>query len=196
MSPTRKVFDDDSPDRISQGAGTNIFRPLVNYLLDCFSKSANVNEAFRTGRLHGRARALSESSIGRPSQGWTDEKLSTEADNLAQLDPKMLLLGDVAENGSWWTSDVDRIKHRGSPSAQPQRSGEEQPRLVNFRSPRLDWHDVSRWYDRICNVDHGWREKLNEICSKITAEDGKDGELADEELLKLIDAEQIGRAHV
>jgi E3 ubiquitin-protein ligase HECTD2 len=63
-----------------------------------------------------------------------------------------LLLGDFAENGSWWTGNQeDRL-----PTRPVQHKAENGPSLVSQRSPHVDWQSLDDWYTAVINCGQSW----------------------------------------
>ncbi|KAF3070534.1 hypothetical protein GL218_00723 [Daldinia childiae] len=73
---------------------------------------------------------------------------------ISELDPKLLLLGDFAENGTWWTGGQEEVL----PSKTPSRRKDDAPSIVSSRSPRIDWGVASEWYHMVVNAAQLWPE--------------------------------------
>ena len=112
-----------------------------------------------TARPKTPGRAASESSTQRPVFD-AEENAPTSDAALSHLDGKTLLLGDIAENGSWWTGN--RSERRTSQSTgQRDRSPESGSGLVSTKTPRIDWAELAEWYHTILHAGDDWREKWN-----------------------------------
>lgn len=80
-----------------------IFRNLENYILACFSGTECLNASFLIAKPPLPTRAKSESSvISAPQCSEQGESGNLDA-ALSPVDAKTLLLGNIAENGTWWT---------------------------------------------------------------------------------------------
>jgi E3 ubiquitin-protein ligase HECTD2 len=111
-------------------------------------------------------RAASE-GIRRRASPARERQAQTEVgmSELSDLDAKTLLLGDFAENGSWWTGGRSNVK---SPErARTHRKGGEDPNdnpdTVTVKSPRVDWADVNEWYHYVLNAGASWRKTLRNL---------------------------------
>lgn len=86
-----------------------------------------------------------------------------------QIDAKMLLLGDFAENGDWWTGRLERNVServdRGKDRQQPIRRG------VTPKSPCIDWSRLDRWYETVRTPDRTWLEQAKRTKPSIDGED-------------------------
>ena len=79
--------------------------------------------------------------------------------SISELDAKTLLLGDVAENGFWWTGKDTRSKSLGR-RRKPERCTEAGKSLVHSRSPQIDWPEVDQWYNLVLNPGKDWHSRL------------------------------------
>lgn len=101
------------------------------------------------------------------------------------LDPKLLLLGDFAENGSWWTGGQESLLPTRAAS---HRTDDSQvgPSIVNLRTPQLHWANIAEWYDAIVHAGERWREVYDEMI------DGDEGRAAvTEEVLSRIERDVL-----
>lgn len=115
-------------------------------------------------------------------------KDSVTADQpFVELDAKMLLLGDFAENGLWWTGGHEEVvpgrssSNRSDPGAS----------AVSPRSPRIDWTELEEWYTAVLDAVRAWPVVYDELVSE-------DPTLAvPPEVLKEIEAQLlVGQDHV
>ena len=94
----------------------------------------------------------------------------------------MLLLGDVAANGSWWTGMEERAplghRRKSDRGHEPSRS------LVGLKTPHVNWFDVDNWYDTVLRAGVNWRDR-----SKDDDQQDLDKEEVDQHLSE-------GRAHL
>ncbi|KAI9844540.1 MAG: putative E3 ubiquitin-protein ligase [Sclerophora amabilis] len=145
-----------------------IFGPLEEYIANCFGSWQCVNASFSTARPGPPIRAASEGSRKWSEDQSSDTSARLESVALSDLDAKTLLLGDFAENGSWWSGNRDGAKHSTTPGhGRNKSSGEVEAAqdLVSAKSPRLDWGQVNFWYSTVLHAGRNWRIKwraLNE----------------------------------
>jgi E3 ubiquitin-protein ligase HECTD2 len=78
------------------------------------------------------------------------------------LDPKLLLLGDFAENGTWWTGHEEVLPGR-TPSGRSQ-NGQS---TVSSRSPHIDWAELEEWYTTAIEAARPW----SDIYESLVADD-------------------------
>ncbi|KAA8565331.1 hypothetical protein EYC84_011047 [Monilinia fructicola] len=83
----------------------NLFRPLEEYIIASFSQFDCINTSFSTTRQGPTPRAGSQSGLKGFMATIPDENDPQSETSLEELDPRMLMLGDIAENGSWWTGN-------------------------------------------------------------------------------------------
>ncbi|KAK1986681.1 HECT-domain-containing protein [Colletotrichum cereale] len=140
-----------------------IFRPLEDYITTCFSSFHCVNSSFLSRRPVMATRSGSESASRRPVIPKPEAKHAEQYTEspICDLDPKLLLLGDFAENGTWWTGNQgpDRARHKRSAS---QRT-EETTSFITPRSPQVEWNDVAEWYRSVINAAESWMSIYEEL---------------------------------
>jgi E3 ubiquitin-protein ligase HECTD2 len=101
------------------------------------------------------------------------------------------LLGDVAENGLWWTGGQGGQDDR-LPVRIPSRRGENGPSFISRGSPHLDWGELKDWYSSVINCGQAWLSIYDEIVKNnpsLVASDSKLEEL-EEHILKAQDHSQ------
>ncbi|KAM3066775.1 putative E3 ubiquitin-protein ligase [Clarireedia jacksonii] len=159
---------DDTMQRRQDTVARNVFRPLEEYLIASFSHFDCINSSFSTLRSTPIARRASENDriSAAISQAENDTQVETPFE---ELDPRMLLLGDFAENGSWWTGN--RTDIRSAEKNRTQRLGDPAPMnpycdLTTVKSPRIDWPELNEWYRIILSPGRAWRRKLDELMSR------------------------------
>ena len=81
---------------------------------------------------------------------------------LPDLDPKMLLLGDVAENGLWWTGKDGHSRSVGRRTRPENRHNEPGTGLVQSKNPQIVWSEVDQWYSLVVHPGKHWRSRLKE----------------------------------
>lgn len=156
-----------------------ILCPLEDYLVATYGNYQCLNASFSTVPrpvLNGRTR--SESNIPTPTKALPPpptETPYTVSDSPApafgspsllfsDLDAKTLLLGDIGENGSWWTGGRSSDRHRPDRPFSRRRPGVsgEQPRSskpVSSRSPNINWSELAVWYELVHTAGTDWRAK-------------------------------------
>lgn len=177
-----------------------IFKPLEDYITSCFNNFECINSSFSTQHPRYASRSASDTPR-RPSVPFKDvrqpiQTKSTprrpshqmEVDSpIFDLDPKLLLLGDVAENGLWWTGQ-DTMASKKTPN-------KEEPVHVHrppppTKSPQLNWADINDWYSVVNNAAEGWFKIFEEVSGDLSL-----GHLAEQELRAIEQDVLIGQAH-
>ena len=84
---------------------------------------------------------------------------------LSDLDAKTLLLGDVAENGSWWLgAPSGRMGVAGrEPNPQGDRSPDKMRSSANTKHPRINWLELAEWYRLIIYAGDLWEQRWHEL---------------------------------
>ncbi|GAO14240.1 hypothetical protein UVI_02001280 [Ustilaginoidea virens] len=97
----------------------------------------------------------------------------------------MLLLGDVAENGLWWTGGRSQLLPPNTP-ASTHRSESPQKKPSSLKNLNLDWDELANWYSLIINAAEGWFQVYEDICKEYTVEpqSQRDLQLLEQELLQ------------
>ncbi|CZS98633.1 related to ubiquitin-protein ligase HUL4 [Rhynchosporium agropyri] len=150
----------DSVQRNQFGATNSIFKPLEDYIISSFGSFECVNSSFSTTRPNLAPRAQSE-GIRRTVTAPLADRSVREETELSEMDAKTLLIGDFAENGSWWTGN--RPDLRSPERSQTHRVGDNDTTdIVTLRSPRVDWSEVNEWYHLVLNAGKSWRKKLED----------------------------------
>ncbi|KAK1782910.1 hypothetical protein QBC45DRAFT_468406 [Copromyces sp. CBS 386.78] len=179
-----------------------IFKRLEDYIVSCVTSYQCLNTSFSTTRPAYQPRPTGEPERRRrPTQSQPQprpqpppmpqpeaRKDSVTADQpFVELDAKMLLLGDFAENGLWWTGGHEEVvpgrssSNRSDPGAS----------AVSPRSPRIDWTELEEWYTAVLDAVRSWPQVYDELVSE-------DSTLAvPPEALKEIEAQLlVGQDHV
>ena len=139
-----------------------IFRAVENYVADAFIGCSALNSSFFSVKPHRQGNAPSE----RPARKQQSEPTITPSFEpdvfLSDLDAKTLLVGDIAENGSWWTGgrsfslEKDNTQNR-------QQSPERWQGIVNAKTPRINWYELAEWYRVIITAGDQWRRKWSDL---------------------------------
>lgn len=135
----RHVGDrDDQAQQNQAGAAKNIFKPLEDYIIISFGSFECINSSFSTVRPSMVPRTQSEGTK-RNMTAPLMERSSRKDTQLSEMDAKTLLIGDFAENGSWWTGNRSDL---GSPErTRTFRGGDgsnDNTDIVTLKSPRID----------------------------------------------------------
>lgn len=130
--------------------GKRLFRPLEDYLISCFSPPLTcVNSSFMLRQPRNYNRRAPQPSKRRPSE--PPKEAPSQEHSISELDAKLLMVGDFAENGSWWTGRKEKTAPNRTPSY---RSDEDS--TVTSRSPNIDWGEVDNWYHAVINAGERW----------------------------------------
>ncbi|KAH6722163.1 ubiquitin-protein ligase-like protein E3 [Leptodontidium sp. MPI-SDFR-AT-0119] len=159
----REIVDQGQQNR--HGSAKNIFKPLEDYIITSFGSFECINSSFSTVRPSMAPRAQSEGIRRNATAPLADHSARKETE-LSEMDAKTLLIGDFAENGSWWTGN--RSDLRSPERSRTHRVGDtsnDTTDIVTLRSPRIDWSEVAEWYHLVLNSGKSWRKKLDEISS-------------------------------
>ncbi|KAI9826162.1 MAG: hypothetical protein M1819_007418 [Sarea resinae] len=142
----------------------SIFRPLEDYIVDSFSSWECLNSSFST-RPRLPIRAASEGTETVFDLHRERGKPLEKDIPISDLDEKTLLLGDFAENGSWWTGGRTgrRRSHGRKERDKSVDTSSSSKGLVSMRSPRIDWVELNEWYHIFLSAGKSWRTKFQEL---------------------------------
>ncbi|KAL7795231.1 hypothetical protein V8C37DRAFT_47878 [Trichoderma ceciliae] len=181
------------------GDPRKIFKPLEDYITSCFDNFECINSSFSTQHPRYASRSASDTPR-RPSVPFKDVRPPTqikstprrpsqmETDSpIFDLDPKLLLLGDVAENGLWWTGQ-DTMAPKKPPNKEEPAHVHRPPPLT--KSPQLNWADIDDWYSVVNNAAEGWFKIFEEVSGGLSL-----GHLAEQELRAIEQDVLKGQAH-
>ena len=152
-------FSAPAPERSGASAAKYIFRPLETYLVACLHDCECLNTSFSLSRPPHPVRAASEASplSERPKRTGVFKNYDA---SLSVVDEKTLLLGDFAENGTWWTGGRRHTqKTPGKNSGGPRDSADK-------KTPRFDWSAIDEWYGAIYSCGSTWRTQLGHLESE------------------------------
>ncbi|CRG90323.1 E3 ubiquitin-protein ligase HECTD2 [Talaromyces islandicus] len=161
----RRINTEIAEPKHGSGSRSWIFRPLEDYIIKSLTGCDCLNNSFLTPGPPPR-RTLSESIYPRPRPEISTPITSPDGQEF-EFDPKMLLLGDIAENSSWWMGgrpQLHEAKDAGAAPAKPMSPRSTRSR-VNSKSPRIDWEAVAEWYKVVVNVGESWREVWSTLVS-------------------------------
>ena len=164
----------ECPEQHAKDYPRHIFWLLEDYIVSCFGSIECINMSFLTVRPHNLLRAASEGTVLEKCTASKVEDRFARETPFPELDAKTLLLGDFAENGTWWTGR----SHVEQPQAQINsiKSGEGGSQDKGYsKSPRINWVEVEEWYYTIITAGRAWKnpssEKGMSILASATAED-------------------------
>lgn len=145
----------EDPEKTAQSSRKpeSMFRPLENYIISSFRRTDCLNNSFTTTRSH---RAASEGHQQRTNLDAGPASTPLSHCPTSELDPKTLLLGDIAENGSWWTGN----RGRGNRSTDEQNPGRN---TTGAKAPRINWTELEEWYQLIIHAGESWFDKWTEM---------------------------------
>lgn len=139
-----------------------IFRPLEDYIISCLGSFECVNSSFSTRRDHTRMNSAGTSERQRIVHRRVDSAPTPTTPLLDELDHKLLMVGDIAENGSLWAGSHNiSIPARGPGQTQGDTRSH-----VSHRSPHIDWDALRAWYDTVIHPVRGWRKVCDELIMK------------------------------
>lgn len=150
-----------------------IFRPLESYVIACFSSVDCLKASFVTLRSHHLLRAASEGTILEKCMAPKAEDRFAQDTLFPELDAKTLLLGDFAENGTWWTGNQHLEQPRSPGNALRSIEGVSEAKS-NSKNPRINWTELDECYHAIVTVGCSWKQELQKITEgNLLSEKGK-----------------------
>lgn len=152
-----------------QSHETQIFRAAESYLAGCLTGCAPLNISFFSVKpTPQRAeRPQPQRHVRQQPSDLAITPLSEPEAYLSELDAKTLLLGDVVENGSWWTGKMDSREDPQVEGAR-ERSPERWRGVVSARSPRINWPELAEWYRLILHAGDDWRRRWMSVRSTLS----------------------------
>lgn len=180
-----------TPGRSISHEPKTIFKALEDYIAECFRSIECLNDSFmhhsypggpehhirrkplpsrepaptREITLHQEQALPKETRQPSRDRGRPRGKTDTDM-TICQLDPKLLLLGDVAENGLWWTG----ARSQPPPPAQKPKKPDHSRRTSSTAKPlQMDWTELDNWYRTVVMPAEGWRLVFDEISSITSA---------------------------
>ncbi|KAK3297712.1 uncharacterized protein B0H64DRAFT_130284 [Chaetomium fimeti] len=167
-----------------------VFKPLEDYILQCFTTFQCLNTSFLVPRPQPHGSHGTETRSRRPSEhtGVRRESRSTSYP-VPDLDPKLLLLGNFAENGTWWTGHEDALPSR-TPSGRIQNGHS----IVSSRNPYIDWAALEEWYKNAIEPARGWSAVYESLVAEDPALAVSPAALQDIEAQVLAGQENVQRA--
>ncbi|KAI0376176.1 hypothetical protein F5Y04DRAFT_267111 [Hypomontagnella monticulosa] len=144
-------------DTISDLEPKKVFKKLEEYLVSCFGSYPCINNSFVTRHMSASSRLPAE-PVRKPAVETRKEPTRDDGPT-PELDAKLLLLGDFAENGTWWTGGQEET----IPSRNPSRRKDDVHSIVTSKSPRIDWGAAIEWYNTVITAAESWIEVYTEI---------------------------------
>ncbi|KAG6008228.1 hypothetical protein E4U21_004827 [Claviceps maximensis] len=179
-----------------------IFKPLEEYVTQVFSSFEAVSSCFllhppANSGVSGGVEKIRRKPMSSRERSCTrtantsnpKEEMHTDNNNnnlIDEIDAKMLLLGDVAENGLWWTGGRSQLLPKKSTQS-TKRSQSPQKRTNPTRSPNIDWDELENWYDVAVNPAKCWfsvYEDIGKEFSDMKPQSQDDLQLLEQELLQ------------
>lgn len=150
LQPTHSTELDARAETDRYERAKKIFRPLEDYIVHAYGRHDSLNQSFLVGGRQLQSRNLSEGSITLSPKLSSSGQIPPLADGLPQIDHKMLLVGDIAENGNWWTGQLGRKCSAKLDESSSRRS------KTSSTNAAVDWDEVWRWYDSVHNAGQIW----------------------------------------
>ncbi|KAK5101614.1 putative E3 ubiquitin-protein ligase [Lithohypha guttulata] len=160
-----------SHDANLQYAEADIFRSVESYLAGSLTGCTSLNISFFSIKpMPQREDKHQERQHIRPQPSETPGTPAYEPEAfLSELDAKTLLLGDVAENGSWWTGKID-VQEEAQTENTRDKSPERWRGVVSARTPRINWLELAEWYRLILHAGDDWRRRWMSLGSTLSSE--------------------------
>ena len=145
-----------------------IFKPLEEYIIKAFTSFDSINSSFTSHTcpelLQRKPEPSRRPANSKPATNIPRDEAPSEDDFIPDIDPKMLLLGDVAENGSWWTGGRPHtLPARQTPRGQPESHSS---MTTTMKTPNINWDDLDSWYSLIINAAQDWLTVYEEVCTE------------------------------
>jgi E3 ubiquitin-protein ligase HECTD2 len=151
----REVVRSSERDTNDQPSRPYIFKPLEEYILALFKGCDSLNASFTTAQPPSLAENAS------PEHSSPEPKVeSNDAPSHAhpfEIDAKTLLIGDLAENSSWWMNDGD--PNYGLSHVHTKGKASSPSKAVTSRSPRINWSQLAEWHHLIVTAGSSWVER-------------------------------------
>ncbi|EZG07761.1 hypothetical protein H106_03031 [Trichophyton rubrum CBS 735.88] len=141
---------------------TTVFRALEQYITTCFDGCDTLNKSFITGRTryHRAASEGSQPSVGRKA---SVSSATPEDHHVSNLDEKTILLGNFAENGSWWAESRRSPRSQSPNNGRSSNSYGTKASLTNSKSPRINWPELLEWYHLVIHAGDSWNSMVLDL---------------------------------
>jgi len=159
-TPQPQLHSNQSTNVRSHNPNIEIFRSLESYVAGCLSGCSILNNSFFLNRpsRHKDDGVPRAKHAKQQSSDVVDTPVSEPEAFLSELDAKTLLLGDVVENGSWWTGKIDS-REDVLLDASRDRSPERSKGILGTKNPRINWFELAEWYRLILHAGDDWRRR-------------------------------------
>ena len=141
---------------------TSIFGSLEEYLFESLADCECLNASF-TLKSSQSAPTKSDSALSKEKN--TPETAGVpKYDAFSEIDAKTLLLGDIGENGQWWTGSQANFRKRDPATPNSKASV-----LKNKKKKALyfDWGAIGAWYNTIFNCGRSWRSHCESLPANV-----------------------------
>ncbi|EON67612.1 hypothetical protein W97_06980 [Coniosporium apollinis CBS 100218] len=166
LEPSPRLTAEQIEQRRRHDSIKIVFKPLEDHIISSFGSFDCLNSSFSTARPSNGGRTRSEGSATIAAPAVELSQSERPGIPFSELDAKTLLLGDFAENGSWWSglerNRSDKTFHRRGLTVNNPR------RTVTSRSPCIAWSDLALWYDTILRAGHSWFDKLSIVKASLS----------------------------
>ncbi|KAM0284582.1 hypothetical protein ACHAQH_001948 [Verticillium albo-atrum] len=158
---------------------------------DPSNSAESPNLSARPADRNGEKEILLEHTKSLTTVARSESKLSESQSQLADLDPKLLLLGNFAENGMWWTGGQRESQQQTQIKAR--KPSETAPSVVSMRCPQIEWEQVALWYSTLLNAAESWTAIYDDLYREEPFEPLSTAELQDLENTLLSAQERVQR---
>ncbi|GAB1313321.1 Putative E3 ubiquitin-protein ligase [Madurella fahalii] len=177
-----------------EAEGKRIFRALEDYIVRCFTSFHCLNSSFATPRSHHHAKhgpddIRRRSPLRHPEPRREPHSSSHSIHSIPDLDPKLLLVGDFAENGMWWTGSQEEVIPGRTASNRSHRGHS----IVSARNPRIDWSELEEWYMTVIDSARPWLNLYESLTAGNPVLAASPGSLRDIEARVLAGQEHVQR---
>ena len=132
----------------------DIFNTLEQELASCLNDCDCLNASFTINKPQP-VRSMSRTLMSHERSQAEDPDAND--DSVFELDAKVLLLGDIGENGQWWTGD-SRV-----PSKKQASDDDYASTASDRKVPRFDWTSIYQWYEVILSCGRSWRASCQSL---------------------------------
>ncbi|KAL2021172.1 hypothetical protein VTK56DRAFT_7478 [Thermocarpiscus australiensis] len=168
-----------------------IFGPLEDYIVGCFTSFHCLNSSFHSYRKNPYAEHGGDDARQRRPEQVEPRREPQRINHLIpELDPKLLLLGDFAENGTWWAGGQEEVIPGRTASTRSQ-NGQS---VVSSRSPRLDWAELEEWYATAIEPARIWADVYESLVNEDPGFTASSATLQDLEAQILVGQDHVQKA--
>ncbi|CEJ80499.1 hypothetical protein VHEMI00679 [[Torrubiella] hemipterigena] len=151
-----------------------IFKELEDYIIASSRTIDTLNASFRRQGTPGPASVSTNGQFAIPRKPVTTSSTQRTTDNkgtgqpqsqdvhFSDLDPRLLMLGDVAENSMWWINDGERAwQEQNRDTATDERSSP--PLKKTSRFHEVHWENLAEWYSMVTKAGATWVSAFEEV---------------------------------